>query len=211
MTLNILSGRKFTIQIVSYHNHVAPFPLSTQVIAVHLLFLPVPLILYAQVYLFVPQTLCPVLSEILALPQPQQPKKRKPGFNSKAICITDDHIVKDKADEKCRRKRKKKQRKLKRGKRKNRRENRKKRARTEEERARTEEERARTEERPSAEKKRKLIKKEKRRQIKKTKRTETGRKIAVVKVRLNVRSVGLHMERVRMYGYAVTCVTHGIM
>ena len=112
MTLNILSGRKFTIQIVSYHNHVAPFPLSTQVIAVHLLFLPVPLILYAQVYLFVPQTLCPVLSEILALPQPQQSKKRKPGFNSKAICITDDHIVKDKADEKCRREEEKEAKKI---------------------------------------------------------------------------------------------------
>ena len=98
---------------------MAPFPLSTQVVAVHLLFLPVLLILYAQVYLFVPQTLCPVLISSEKFWHSLNCNSLKRGnLDSTAklyICITDDHIVKeleDKADEKRRREEEKEAKKI---------------------------------------------------------------------------------------------------
>ena len=37
-----------------------------------------------------------VLGDLLALPQPKiTKKKRKPGFNQKAVCITDDKVLQD--------------------------------------------------------------------------------------------------------------------
>lgn len=56
---------------------------------------------------------CDVLSKVLALPQPKQSKKRKPGFNSKAVCLTDDSTLQeleDKSEERrCRQEEKRSQ------------------------------------------------------------------------------------------------------
>ena len=57
-----------------------------------------------------------VLSEVLSLPRPKQSaKNRKPGFNSQAVCLTDDSIIQeleDKAEAKCHREEKKEARRI---------------------------------------------------------------------------------------------------
>ena len=46
-----------------------------------------------------------VIGDLLILPQPKiTKKKRKQGFNEKAICITDDSVLKEKKEEKERKK-----------------------------------------------------------------------------------------------------------